>query len=157
MGKNGGDSMSWQEFHAAIQEAYHMENEETVIKIPFENIVDVNSEYLIYQNLAGETETISLEDCVHRFNLALGEEPKNRAGETIKIVGGRFFSRSKSGAFYEFFTEEHHTRFCMYIKQTPFKNFLRRIGWGVDNKAFSEFYSLQKKLNSLGYSAIDLT
>ena len=66
-------------------------------------------------------------------------------------VGGRCFL--KPSPFYEFFTEGHHTRFCMTLKQTPFKNFLRKIGWNVDSNAFSEFYSLQKKLNSFGYSA----
>ena len=60
-------------------------------------------------------------------------------------------------AFYEFFTDGHHIRFCIPLKPTPFAKFLRRIGWNVDFKAFSEFYALQKKLNSFGYSAIDLT
>ena len=63
---------------------------------------------------------------------------------------------SLSSAFYEFFTEGHHTRFYMTLKRTPLQKFLEKIGFNVDSKAFSEFYSLQKKLNSFGYSAIDL-
>lgn len=149
--------MSWEEFYNAIQEVYHIEDEKTVTKIPFENIIEVTSECLIYNNLNGVAEKISLDDCVKNFSFALGEELKNRSGETIKAVGGRCFLSSRTEAFYEFFTVEHHIRFCMPLKQTPFKKFLRRIGWNTDSKAFSEFYSLQKKLNFFGYSAIDLT
>ena len=149
--------MSWQEFYDAIQESYHIEDEETVIKIPFENITEVNSQCLIYNNLNGVVEKINLDECVRNFNLALGEELKNRSGEPIKAVGSRCFLRSRTEAFYEFFTAEHHIRFCMSLKQTSFKKFLRRIGWNTDSNVFSKFYSLQKKLNFFGYSAIDLT
>ena len=146
--------MNWQEFYAEIQEYYHIEDENTVTKIPFENIIDVNTDKLVYKDNDGHISQIDLTDCVKNFSSALGEELKNRSGHTIKAVGGRCFL--KPSPFYEFFTEGHHTRFCMTLKQTPFKKFLRKIGWDVDSNAFSEFYSLQKKLNSFGYSAIDL-
>ncbi len=149
--------MNWQEFYDAIQESYHIEDEKTVIKIPFENIIEVNSECLIYKNLNGVVEKIHLDECVRNFNLAWGEAAQNRSGKLIRVVGGRCFLRSRAEAFYEFFTSEHHTRFCMPLKQTAFHKFLRRIGWDPDPKAFSKFYSLQKKLNAFEYSAIDLT
>lgn len=147
--------MTWQEFYKAIRDYYHIEDEDTVIKIPFENIIEVNADTLIFKNNDGVIEKIILNDCFKNFCSDWGGEPRNRSGEIINVVGGRFFS--KPVAFYEFFTDGHHTRFCMVIKQTPFKKFLSRIGLCVDSKAFSEFYSLQKKLNSFGYSAIDLT
>ncbi len=149
--------MNWQEFYDTIQEAYHIEDEKTVIKIPFENITEVTREYLIYKNQSGTTEKIDLADCVKNFNFTLGKELKNRLGETIRAVGGRCFLSARAEAFYELFTAEHHTRFYIPLKQTPFKKFLRKIGWNPDSKAYSKFYSLQKKLVSFGYSAIDLT
>ena len=48
--------MSWDEFYKAIQEAYHIEDETTVIKIPFENIIKITSEELIFKNDCGKTE-----------------------------------------------------------------------------------------------------
>ncbi len=146
--------MNWQEFYATIQEHYHIEDENIVTKVPFENIIDVAADTLIYKNNDGIICQINLNDCVKNFSSTLGEELKDRFGNIIMAVGGRSFSRPT--AFYEFFTEGHHTRFCMALKQTPFKKFLGRIGLNTDSKAFSEFYSLQKKLNSFGYSAIDL-
>ena len=147
--------MNWREFYTKIQKYYHIENEDTVTKIPFENIIDVDADKLVYKGNDGDISQIDLNDCVKNFSSALGEVLKNRSGDTIKAIGGRCFLRPTP--FYEFFTGGHHTRFSMTLKQTPFKKFLRKIGWNVDSNAFSEFYSLQKKLNSFGYSAIDLT
>ncbi len=147
--------MSWQEFYKAIQEAYHIEDEETVVKLPFENIVSVNNGILTYKNINGEVEMIDLDNCVKNFNSVLGYTPKTRAGEVVRVVGGR--CSLKPVPFFEFFTDTHHTRFCMYLKQTPFRKILTKIGWNAYTKEFSEFYSLQKKLNSVGYSAVDLT
>lgn len=146
--------MNWQEFYAEIQRYYHIEAENTVTKIPFENIIDVNADTLVYKDNDGNVSQIILADCVKNFSSVLGEELRNRSGNVIMAVGGRCFS--KPTAFYEFFTESHHTRFYMTLKHGPFKKILEKIGLNVDSKAFSEFYSLQKKLNSFGYSAIDL-
>jgi hypothetical protein len=149
--------MTWQEFYAEIREYYHIEDENTVTKVPFENIIEVNADTLVYKNGDGTVSHINLGDCVKNFAAALGEVPKNRSGEILRVVGGRCFLRSTATAFFEFFTEGHHTRFCMTLKRTPLRKFLLKIGWDVDVNAFSEFYALQKKLNSFGYSAIDLT
>lgn len=133
---------------------YHIEDENTVIQVPFENIVDINTDVLVYKNNDRTISHINLNNCVENFSSALGEELRNRSGDVIMAVGGRCFS--KPIAFYEFFTDGHHTRFYMTLKRTPLQRFLEKIGFNVDSKAFSEFYSLQKKLNSFGYSAIDL-
>jgi len=146
--------MNWQEFHSAIQEYYHIEAENTVTKIPFENIINVNANTLMYKDNYGNVSQINLDNCVENFSFALGEKLKNFSGQTILAVGGRCFSRPT--AFYEFFTEGHHIRFCMPLKKSPFDKFLTKIGWNVNSGAFSKFYSLQEKLNSFGYSAIDL-
>ncbi|MBP1576650.1 MAG: hypothetical protein J6A68_03860 [Oscillospiraceae bacterium] len=143
------------DFWSVIQKAYHIEDEKTVIKIPFENIEKVTKEHLFYKNLDGITMKICLADCAENFSLALGEEIKLQSHRTIRSVGGRCFSCPI--AFYEFFTAEHHIRFYMVLKQTLVKKLLRKIGWNPDAKTFERFYSLQKKLNAFGYSAIDLT
>ena len=138
-----------------ILKAYHIEKEETVIKIPFENIQKISKGYLFYKNCDGVTENINLDDCVRNFNISIGKEMRNQSGKIIRVVGCRCFSRPI--AFYEFFTNEHHVRFFMNTKQSAFKRFLSRIGLRVDTKTFSGFYSLQERLISFGYSAIDLT
>ena len=52
--------MNWDEFYKSLQEAYHIEDEATVIKIPFENIIEITSEELIFKNNDGKTEKIDL-------------------------------------------------------------------------------------------------
>lgn len=147
--------MDSQNFYKSIQNAYHIENENTVKKLPFSCIIKVTSKKLVYENSDGIIEEIDLNSCVKNFCEESGNELKNQAGDTVMAVGGRCFCMPI--AFYEFFTDEHHTRFCMTLKQTPIKRFLIRLGWNVYSNDFSRFYSLQKELNSFGYSAIDLT
>ena len=147
--------MNWQDLCREIQEYYHIEDKDTVIKVPFENIMELKNGCLTYKNHDGNMEEISLDDCVKNFQTEMGGALQNKSGEIIRAVGGRYFSSPV--AFYEFFTDGHHVRFCMTLQPTLFKHFLRRIGAGVDSKAFSEFYALQKKLVSMGYSAIDLS
>ena len=83
--------MNWQEFYAEIQEYYHIEDENTVTKIPFENILEVNADTIVYKDNDGNISQIDLKDCVKNFSTALGEEIKNRSGHTIMAVGGRCF------------------------------------------------------------------
>ena len=59
--------MSWQEYSKIIQEDYHIEGDDTVIKIPFENIIDVTEKEIIFQNNDGEPQAISLEKCARNF------------------------------------------------------------------------------------------
>lgn len=40
--KDGGN-MSWEDFYKGIQEVYHIEDEATVIKIPFDNMIEITS------------------------------------------------------------------------------------------------------------------
>ena len=147
--------MDWREFYVTIQKYYHIEEEDTVTKIPFENIIDVNADTLVFKDNDGNVSQIVLAECVNNLNSVFDEKLKDFSGNDIRAVGGRFFS--KPIAFYEFFTEGHHTRFCMTIKQTRLKRIMGKMGLNVDTKAFSKFYSLQEKLISFGYSAIDLT
>jgi len=147
--------MNWQEFYKSIQEYYHIENEDTVIKIPFENILEVNEKELIYKNNDGTIESINLEDCVKNFNSAFGAEPQNSLGEPVKCVGGRYYE--KPTPFYEFFTKPHHTRFVMTQRTTALKKLLSKIGLRTDSKDYSSFSALHKKLRSFLYATIDLT
>ena len=142
--------MSWDEFYKSIQEAYHIEDEATVIKIPFENIIEISSEELIFKNDYGNTEKINLNECAQNYDLAQGISPEQREGR-LKCIGGRCFP------FFEFFTSTHHTRFYIPLKKTVFTQFLKKIGCDPYAKGYSEFYAFQKKLNALGFTSLDLT
>ena len=142
--------MSWDEFYKEIREAYHIEDEATVIKIPFENIIEMTAEELIYKNSYGKTQKINLHECAKNFALAQGISPEQREGR-LKCIGGRCFP------FFEFFTPAHHTRFYIPLKGTTFTRFLKKIGWNPYAKEQSEFYVFQKKLNALGFTSLDLT
>lgn len=114
--------MSRNEFYKAIQDAYHIEDEATVIKVPFENIIELTSEELIYRSCDGEIKEINLSECAENFDLAQGISPDQRAGN-LRCIGGRCFP------FIEFFTTPHHTRFCICLKNTVFTRFLKKIRW----------------------------
>ena len=142
--------MSWDEFYKSIQEAYHIEDEATVIKIPVGNIIEITSEELVFKNSDGETEKINLDECAKNYDLAQGISLEQREGR-LKCIGGRCFP------FFEFFTPTHHTRFYIPLKKTAFTRFLKKIGWNPYAKEYSEFYAFQKKLNALGFTSLDLT
>ena len=95
--------MSWNEFYRAIQEAYHIEDETTVIKIPFENIIEITSEELVFKNSDGETEKINLDECAKNYDLEQGISPEQREGR-LKCIGGRCFP------FFEFFSYAFYTK-----------------------------------------------
>ncbi len=147
--------MSWQEYSRIIQEEYHIESDDTVIKIPFENILNVTEKELIFKDNKGETQTILLDDCVRNFREAFGLSDADTTDRKVKGIGGRYSARSNG--FYELFTDNHHIRFCRKKKTTRFKNFLMRIGWNAYSKDYSEFRSLERKLHAVGYSTMDLT
>ena len=109
--------MSWGEFYKSIQEAYHIEDEATVIKIPVGNIIEISSEELVFKNSDGETEKINLDECAKNYDLVQGISPEQREGR-LKCIGGRCFP------FFEFFTPTHHTRFYISLKKTAFTRFL---------------------------------
>ena len=142
--------MSWNDFYKYIEEAYHIENEDTVIKIPFENIIEITPVEIVYKNCDGKIEKINLDECAKNYDLAQGFTPEQRAG-SLKCIGGRHFP------FFEFFTPIHHTRFYIPLKKTAFTRFLQRIGWNPYSKQHSEFYAFQRKLNDLGFTSLDLT
>ena len=142
--------MTWENFYKEIQEAYHIEDEATVIKIPFDNIIEITSEEIVYKTEDGEIQKLNLNECAKNYDLAQGITPEQRAGH-LKCIGGRYFP------FFEFFTPIHHTRFYIPLKNTAFIRFLKKLGWNPYTKEHSEFYAMQRKLNSLGFTSLDLT
>ena len=142
--------MSWNEFYKSIQGAYHIEDETTVRKIPFENIIELTSEELIFKNDYGKTEKINLDECAKNYDLAQGISLEQREGR-LKCIGGRCFP------FFEFFTPTHHTRFYIPLKENGIYTIFKKIGWNLYAKEHSEFYAFQKKLNALGFTSLDLT
>ncbi len=86
---------------------------------------------------------------------AFGLSDADTTDRKVKGIGGRYSARSNG--FYELFTDNHHIRFCRTTKTTPFKNFLMRIGWNAYSKYDSDFWSLEKRLRTIGYSTMDLT
>ena len=148
--------MNWEdEYYQIIQEDYHIESDDTVIKIPYENIVDITEKELIFKNNEGETENILLEECAENFYSAFGVSSEDYANRPCKGIGGRYSANPIS--FYEIFTSHHHIRFCMTYKVTRFKNILEKLGFNAYAKDYSEFRSFERKINSVGYSTMDLT
>lgn len=146
---------AWHEYYKIVQEDYHIEGDDTVIKIPYESIIDVTEKELIYKAGEGEIQSILLEECVKNFYSAFGVPTEEYATRQRKCIGGRY--SEKPVAFYEIFTPHHHTRFCMTYKITPLKRFLSKIGWDAYSKEYSEFRALERRLNAIGYSTMDLT
>ncbi len=142
--------MTWEDFYKEIQEAYHIEDEATVIKIPFDEISEITSEALFYKNGYWNTKKIDLNECANNFYLAQGISPEENNGK-LKCVGGRCFP------FFEFFTAEHHTRIYIPLKKTIFTQFLQKIRLNPYAKERSKFYAFQKKLNDVGFTTFDLT
>ena len=142
--------MNCDKFYKSIQEAYHIEDEATIIKIPFENIIEITSVELIFKNDDGKTEKINLDECAKNYYLAQGISPE-QLEYNPKCIGVRYFP------FFEFFTHIHHTRFYIPLKKTAFTRFLKKIGRNPYTKEYSEFYAFQKKLNALGFTSLDLT
>ena len=73
--------MSWNEFYKSIQEAYHIEDEATVKKIPFENIIEITSEELVFKNSDGETQKINLDECAKNYDLRKAYRPNNEKAD----------------------------------------------------------------------------
>ena len=144
-----------QEYYRIMQEGYHIESDDTVIKIPYENIIEVTEKELIFKNNEGEIQHILLDECVRNFYSAFAVAPEDYANKQCKGIGGRYSANPLS--FYEIFTPNHHTRFYMMYKVTRLKKILSKIGWNAYSKDYSKFRALERKLNDIGYSTMDLT
>ena len=142
--------MSWDEFNKSIQEAYHIEDEATVIKIPFDDVGEITSEAIFYKKGYLNTKKIDLNECARNYCLAQGKSPNENNGR-LKCVGGRCFP------FFEFFTAEHHTRIYIPLKKTIFTRLLQLVRLNPYLKERSKFYAFQKKLNAAGFTTLDLT
>lgn len=148
--------MDWEyEYYKIIQEDYHIESDDTVIKIPYENIIDVTEKELIFKNNEGEIQNIVLEECAKNLYSAFGVASEDYEKRQCKGIGGRYSANPIS--FYEIFTLYHHTRFYMMYNVTWFKKFLEKIGLNAYSKDYSNFRALERKLNDIGYSTMDLT
>ena len=142
--------MSCDEFYKSIQEAYHIEDEATVIKIPFDDVREITSEAIFYKKGYLDTKKIDLNECARNYCLAQGKSPNVNNGR-LKCVGGRCFP------FFEFFTAEHHTRIYIPLKKTIFTRLLQLVRLNPYSKERSKFYAFQKKLNDAGFTTLDLT
>ena len=142
--------MSWDEFYKSIQEAYHIEDEATVIKIPFDDVREITSEAIFYKKGYLDTKKIDLNECARNYCLAQGKSPNENNGR-LKCVGGRCFP------FFEFFTAEHHTRIYIPLKKTIFTRLLQLVRLDPYLKERSKFYAFQKKLNVAAFTTLDLT
>ena len=147
--------MSWQEYSKTIQAEYHIENDDTVIRIPFENILEIQDKELFFIDNAGKRQRISLEACARNFCEAFGLSIDDLSVRKIKGIGGRYGARPIG--FYELFTDDHHIRFCKRTETTALKELLMKMGWNSYAKEDAEFRSFEKKLRAIGYSTIDLT
>ena len=142
--------MTWEDFYKEIQETYHIEDESTVIKIPFDDVMEITSEAIFYKKGYLDTKKIDLNECARNYCLAQRISPDENNGR-LKCVGGRCFP------FFELFTAEHHTRIYIPLKETFFTRFLQKIRLNPYAKEHSKFLALQKKLNAAGFTTLDLT
>lgn len=147
--------MNKQGYFKIIEKEYHIECDDTVIKIPFKNITGINKTEISFKDNDGKYQKIRFDECAKNFSSAFGMSTDAFPDRKFKGVGGRCSTRPIG--FYEFFTDDHHIRFCRITKVTRLKDFLIKIGWNAYSKDFSEFYSIERKLNAAGYSTIDLT
>ena len=142
--------MTWEDFYKEIQETYQIEDEATVIKIPFDDVIEITSEAIFYKKGYLDTKKIDLNECARNYCLAQRISSDENNGR-LKCVGGRCFP------FFEFFTAEHHTRIYLPLKETFFTRFLQKIRLNPYSKEHSKFLALQKKLNAAGFTTLDLT
>ena len=142
--------MTWEDFYKEIQETYRIEDEATVIKIPFDDVGEITSEAIFYKKGYLDTKKIDLNECARNYCLAQGKSLNENNGR-LKCVGGRFFP------FFEFFTAEHHTRIYIPLKKTIFTRLLQFVRLNPYLKERSKFYAFQKKLNAAGFTTLDLT
>ncbi len=142
--------MTWEDFYKKIQETYRIEDEATVIKIPFDDVGEITSEAIFYKKGYLNTKRIDLNECARNYCLARGISPDKNNGR-LKCVGGMCFP------FFEFFTAEHHTRIYIPLKKTIFTRLLQLVRLNPYLKERSKFYAFQKKLNAAGFTTLDLT
>ncbi len=120
--------------------------------IHISRIVDVTRERIIFRDEQGHIASIELEPCADRYAAAHPET--DLSGKSIRCVGVRCFGEY---AYYEFCAEEP-IRFYLNLKTSRMQKIITRLtGWNFHTKAFEQFYSVQKRLNSAGWTTLDLT
>lgn len=124
-----------------------------MIEIPLRNIVKIDREKLYYRDEDGEIAEIKLQPCADNFDAA--KKIINRPEGRPRCVGDRLFG---SYSFYELYTSPEHTRLYMRLKTNKLKRLITRlIGWNFHLKEFEEFYYVQKRFVSSGWSTCDLS
>ena len=82
--------MTRDDFYKAIQEAYHMEAEATVIKVPFDDVKEITLEAIFYKRGYSDTKKIDLNECARNFYLAQGISPGEKK-RRIEMCGRQAF------------------------------------------------------------------
>lgn len=118
-------------------------------ELDFSNLLLITENELIY-NRDGDQVNLKLEECVNAFNLQ--NEFKYKS---FKCIGFRYFAGSN--AFYAVYTRDEIVIFGFYMKLTHFRKFLNKLGWNWKSNFFKTFYLVQKNLNNISYTTIDLT
>jgi hypothetical protein len=123
--------------------------------IPFERIIKVEKDQLIYLDDRGDYARIDLLSCANSYKAqyVLQNNINPDYDRSILCVGERYFGGDC--AYFELYTIGH-TRFYLKMKSTLWTRVLDKIGWNWRSKYFTRFYSFQKMLNSAGYTTLDL-
>ncbi len=125
-----------------------------MVKIHISDITDITKDKLYYRNASGNIAFIDLETCANNYetinNVTYKEGTKHRC------IGERLFG-FRDYAYYELYTEER-THLYLNLKTNAFRRFLYRIiGWNFYVKDYRLFYSVQERLNTKGWTTLDLS
>ena len=122
-------------------------------KIPLSNVIDITKDKLHYRDDNGNVVYIELAPCANSYESAHNFINKNEL--KVRCVGERLFGKY---AYYELYTEDEHTQIYMNLKTNVVKRFISKtIGWNFYSKDFQQFYALQKKFNTKGWTTLDLS
>lgn len=118
-------------------------------KIHIDRITKITAIGIYYWDDRGDECVIEFEPCANSYDAAHNIQRDN---SVVKCVGERFFG---DYAYYELYTIGH-TQLYMNLKTNIFARVLRGI-LNFHTKQFSKFYSIQKQLNAVGYTTLDLS
>ncbi len=120
-------------------------------KIHISDITEISRDRIYYREETGNVVSIELGPCADSYEAS--HKISNRSS-AVRCIGERFFGEY---AYYEIYTAEH-IQFHMSLKTNPLKKFISRVcGWNFHAQDFQKFYSLQKQLNELGWTTLDLS
>ncbi len=121
-------------------------------KIHMSQITAITRERITFRDEQGHIASIELEPCANRYAAAHPET--DLPGRSVRCVGVRCFGEY---AYYELCTEKP-VQLYMELKIGRFRALVAHLtGWNFQTKAFERFYSVQKRLNNVGWTTLDLT